>query len=321
MSSAPYGFYAGLAMAAGTLLLNSIPWVAVFLLTQYIGLSLHVLKDRDTCTRVQKRISRSSHIADGGKNYGYSVGWGYIASISITNTDNGTTYDCWILCTATAFKALTEDVPVAASSTASTASATMTIYQRLGPFWGPWFKKRTIPVESWAPRAEQVTILDAIQAHQVAKRHTVCYIHGPPGSGKSMIGLMLTERLKGSYCNTLKPWQPGDALGSLHNEVEPTAEAPLIVAFDEVDGVLVRLHTGAILPHKSFPTEIIDKASWNQFLDNIHRGMFPHLIVVMTSNRGPEFVRALCPSYLREGRVDMVFELKKVAQDALSADA
>jgi hypothetical protein len=138
---------------------------------------------------------------------------------------------------------------------------------------------------------------------------------------------MLTERLKGSYCNTLKPWQPGDALGSLHNEVEPTAEAPLIVAFDEVDGVLVRLHTGAILPHKSFPTEIIDKASWNQFLDNIHRGMFPHLIVVMTSNRGPEFVRALCPSYLREGRVDMVFELQKqqqqqkVAQDALSADA
>jgi hypothetical protein len=56
--------------------------------------------------------------------------------------------------------------------------------------------------------------------------------------------------------------------------------------------------------------------------------MFPHLIVVMTSNRGPEFVRALCPSYLREGRVDMVFELQKqqqqqqkVAQDALSADA
>ena len=318
MSSAPYGFYAGLAMAAGTLLLNSIPWVAVFLLTQYIGLSLHVLKDRDTCIRVQKRLTRSSHIADGGKNYGYSVGWGFIASISVTSTDNGITYDCWILCTAAAFKALTEDV---SSSSSSSSSASMTIYQRLGPLWNPWFKKRTIPVESWAPRAEQVTILDAIQAHQMAKRHTVCYIHGPPGSGKSMIGLMLAERLKGSYCNTLKPWQPGDALGSLHNEVEPTAEAPLIVAFDEVDGVLVRVHTGAILPHKNFTTEIIDKASWNQFFDNIHRGMFPHLIVVMTSNRGPEFVRALCPSYLREGRVDIVFELNKVAQDALSADA
>ena len=42
-TNAPIGFYAGLAMAAGTLLLNSVPWVAVFLLTQYIGLSLHVL--------------------------------------------------------------------------------------------------------------------------------------------------------------------------------------------------------------------------------------------------------------------------------------
>jgi len=293
-------------MAAGTLLLNSIPWVAVFLLTQYIGLSLHVLKDRDVCARVQKRLGRSSHITDGGKNYGYAVGWGYIASVSITKTDHAINYDCWLLCTATAFKKLTEDTLTATTTTKST----ITLYQRLGAFWHPWFKKRTVPVEAWIPRIDQVTILDSIQAHQKRVGHTVCYIHGEPGGGKSILGIMLAKQLKGSYCNTLKPWQPGDSLGSLHNEVEPSEESPLIVSFDEIDGVLTQF---PLQPHKNYPIEILDKHGWNHFFDEIHRGLFPHTIVLLTSNRDPDFIRGLCPSFLRLGRVDLIFELTKRA--------
>jgi len=305
-TAAPYGFSAGLAMAAGTLLLNSIPWVAVFLLVQYIGLSLHVLKDRDVCARIQKRIGRSSHIADDGKSYGYSIGWGYIANISITKTDQAINYDCWLLCTALAFKKLTEDTLTATTAT----KTTITLYQRFGAFWHPWFKKRTVPVEAWIPRIEQVAILDTIQAHQKRVGHTVCYIHGDPGGGKSILGIMLARQLKGSYCNTLKPWQPGDSLGSLHNEVEPSEECPLIVSFDEVDSVLTRF---PLQPHKNFPTEILDKHGWNHFFDEIHRGLFPHTIVLLTSNRDPDFIRGLCPSFLRPGRVDLIFELNRKA--------
>jgi hypothetical protein len=42
-------------------------------------------------------------------------------------------------------------------------------------------------------------------------------------------------------------------------------------------------------------------------LDEIDRGMFPHLVLVLTSNRDPAFIRALDPSYIREGRVDLTF--------------
>jgi hypothetical protein len=55
------------------------------------------------------------------------------------------------------------------------------------------------------------------------------------------------------------------------------------------------------------PISIGDKAGWNKFLDEIDRGMFPHLVLVLTSNRDPAFIRALDPSYIREGRVDLTF--------------
>ena len=41
--------------------------------------------------------------------------------------------------------------------------------------------------------------------------------------------------------------------------------------------------------------------------------MYPNTILLLTSNRGPEFVRALDPSYIREGRVDLILELAPAA--------
>jgi hypothetical protein len=40
--------------------------------------------------------------------------------------------------------------------------------------------------------------------------------------------------------------------------------------------------------------------------------LFPHVVILLTSNRGPEFIRGLCPSYIRPGRVDLVFEKARV---------
>jgi hypothetical protein len=49
--------------------------------------------------------------------------------------------------------------------------------------------------------------------------------------------------------------------------------------------------------------------------------LFPHVVILLTSNRGPDFIRALCPSYIRPGRVDLVFELNKGAGRSLAGDA
>ena len=292
---------------------NAVPWVMVFLITQLFGVRLYVIKDKEVCLRAQKRLTNSSHVADGGKGYGFSVGRWYFACVSIERTEYADNYDIWMIATKASFEALTRETappPAAADSNNADENETvpdckaMTVFDRVGTFTHVWFKKRSITLPEIVPRPDQEIVLEAICAHQKKRRHTVVFLHGPPGSGKSMLGVMLARRLGAGYCNTLKPWQPGDTLADLYAEVEPSAEKPLVVAFDEFDGPLMAIHRG-IPPHKAVPISVGDKAGWNKFMDEIDRGMFPFLVLVLTSNRDPAFIRALDPSYIRDGRVDL----------------
>jgi hypothetical protein len=307
-----------MSFLTGALLMlwSAIPWVAIFLITQLVGVRLYIVKDKEVGGRIQKRLRYSSHVADGGKKYGYAVGRWYLASVSVDVTDYGDHFNIWMVATAASFDALTAEtidttaVTTTGSTTDTGTDKRLTIYSRVGTYSHVWFTKRTISLTNQTPRTEQSVIIDAVCEHHTKRGHTVVYLHGPPGSGKSMVGIMLAQRLGGSYCNTLKPWQPGDTLANLYAEVDPTAEVPLVLVFDEFDGALMAIHNG-IPAHKAIPIAVADKAGWNKFFDEIDRGMFPHLLVVLTSNRDPAFVRALDPSYIRDGRVDLTFALSK----------
>jgi hypothetical protein len=139
----------------------------------------------------------------------------------------------------------------------------------------------------------------------------VVHIYGPPGTGKSMIGILVTNEFASSFCNTLKPWMPGDTLSCLLNEVEPTPQKPLILVFDEFDMVIYKIHIGIPI-HKNVPTSVPDKAGWNHMLDSIQRGMYPNIILILTSNKNPEYINSLDTSYIRKGRVDLTFEMTDV---------
>ena len=90
--------------------------------------------------------------------------------------------------------------------------------------------------------------------------------------------------------------------------MEPTPQKPLVIVFDEFDMVLEKIHVG-IPPHKNIPIAVSDKPSWNHLLDSIQRGMYPNIILILTSNRAPEYIHSLDPSYIRKGRVDLTFEM------------
>jgi hypothetical protein len=304
-------------------LLQSVPWSSIFLLTQLFGIRLYTLTDREVCLRLQRRLRWSSHTMNGNKLAGYSAGRWYFLCLSVTPGDTGDKFDLWMVSTAPSFEALTGEAEpaaqpqttqkvVGAESPAAPAplpKKQLDVYARTGSYYNVWWRRRKISIDAIEARPAQETILADVEALYRRRGHAVVFVHGAPGTGKSMLGPLLAFRLNGSYCNTLKPWQPNDTLAELYNESEASADRPLIISFDEFDGPLVRIHTGAIDPHKNLPTAILDKPGWNHFLDEIGRGMYPHLILLLTSNRDPEFIRSLDPSYIREGRVDLVMPL------------
>jgi hypothetical protein len=98
------------------------------------------------------------------------------------------------------------------------------------------------------------------------------------------------------------------SIGSLYLDIEPSSNVPLVIVFDEFDIALTEIHKG-IEPHKNIPISVQDKAGWNHMLDEINIGMYPNLILILTSNKSPEFIKDMDPSYIREGRINLTFEM------------
>jgi Cdc6-like AAA superfamily ATPase len=90
----------------------------------------------------------------------------------------------------------------------------------------------------------------------------------------------------------------------------PTEEKPLILVLEEFDILINKIHHNLIQMHKHIPIQVKDKTSWNTLFDRIDRGLYPNLIVLLTSNVNPEYVDNLDKSYLRQGRVNNRYHLK-----------
>lgn len=294
--------------------LTCVPWTFVFLLLGPLGIKLYVLNDIDECKRIQKRISNScTHITDNNRGYGYAIGYWYLLHVSISKSDYGDVYNAWIISSESSYKTLTGDkndnnIVISNLDDSVSPKTDITVYERLGSFANPWFKRRILKIQAMQPRLVQDVVIQTIKEHYDVHKHTVAYIHGPPGTGKSAIGILLTNMFKSSYCNNLKLWQPGDNLASLYADVEPTDSSPLIIVFDEFDIPLQKIHAG-ILTHPKLPIQIANKNGWNQLMDEIHIGIYPNIIILLISNQPPHFIRSLDPSYIREGRVDLTFNL------------
>lgn len=290
----------------------------MFLITQIFGIRLYYIKKSEECTRIQNRIKVSSHTTDGGKCYGYSYGYWYLLHLT---GDGDESMSAYIIATAESYLALTEETKQEEKSLLeqgwkppeTTHESKIEIYERYGEFGRTWFKKRSREAKD-VPMGQQGSVVDKIIEHYMKRGHTVAFIHGPPGTGKSMIGILVANKFSSSFCNTLKPWQPGDTIGCLLSEIEPRPPKPLIIVFDEIDLTILKIHEG-IPSHKTVPTVVQDKSGWNNMFDAIQRGFYPNIIVIITSNKGPDFINSLDPSYIRKRRVDLTFEITESLVD------
>ena len=298
-----------------TTIIGGVPWIAFLMFTQYVGIRQYRIRDLETAKRIQGRLTRSSSGDERNRRMGWSAGFWYFLNIDILHYGGTEAMEVWMIATNDSYTRLTEQEVIYTTpgdpDKEIEKKSHITVIQRVGSYYNTDFSQRSILI-GFKPSHSQAQVIGRIKDAFHKERSCVAFLHGPPGTGKSMVGLLLADSLGGKICSNLQPWQPGNTLVTLHNEASPTKERPLIVMIDEVDIALMKIHCGSITPHKNIPIAITDKSSWNRFLDEINRGMYPWTILLMTANRGPDFVRGLDPSYIRAGRVNIIEELTEI---------
>jgi hypothetical protein len=318
-----------LYLSIGVALLNSFPWQLIFLYTKSYGIRCYSLMKKEECKRIQKKIgNNTSHMTDNNKGVGYAIGYWYIMNIDISINDGAEQYKIMLIATESSYRFLIKDDEEDDDSDdetnhnsnnilednslmkSSKPKKNINIWQRLGSHNNRWYRKRTIKVPKLIALAHQQPIIKTIIDYYDENKHAVVFLHGSPGSGKSIIGILLTNYYSSSYCESLQLWKPGDSFDNIYTEVEPTEEKPLIILLNEIDIGLIEITKG-VPDHKNIDISIQNKTGWNNLFDSINLGMYPNVIIIMTSNKTPKFINDLDPSYLRSERVDFIFEVEK----------
>ena len=185
----------------------------------------------------------------------------------------------------------------------------ITLYKRNNYYLNIGYCKKKINIGDNIPTNSQKLIINEIITLFKQKNRIVCYLYGKFGQGKTFLTYLLANQLKCSLCKTFNPTDPGDELSELYAIIQPTEDNPLIVLLDEVDIMINAIHNQNIIPHKNIAREVYNKTTWNIFLDNIDFGHFPHLILIMCSNKTPKEINQLDTSYMRKNRVHYMKEV------------
>lgn len=197
----------------------------------------------------------------------------------------------------------------------SKKSRKIAFYEREGTaYWNLFYVQRQIESTTLIPRQNQSNIVEHIYQEFVQRNYVVALLYGEPGKGKSMIPYFLAKYMldstsprykKVSLIDTFNPFQPGEKFSTLYTRISPTKDSPLIVVIEEIDIMMNKLHNNTLVQHRDIPTLISTKIDWNMFLDRFDRGLYPHIIFIMTTNKSAEYFDELDPSYMRLNRVNI----------------
>lgn len=278
--------------------LLTLVWELVPFIFSSLGIKIYTHTERSIFQTVCNKLKGNRH----GKVFNSKIsGWvmGKFYLCHITHTHKGPS-SVSIISTEKYYKNLIrsdEEIPKNVK--------TIDIFSRGGSFKQLYYLKETIRYER-TPIGDQGRILEEIKDFFKVKKSGCVMIYGPPGCGKSTIGLLLASELKGDYTDSFCPLDPGDTLCQVVASME---KGPRIIMLEEFDKMIEKIHFSGVKSHDKIPTSISDKSSWNKFLDKIERGQHPDVLLVLTTNRTPEYIDSLDPSYIRKGRVDLRFEM------------
>lgn len=138
----------------------------------------------------------------------------------------------------------------------------------------------------------------------------VFMVCGPPATGKTSAGVRAAQILGANtvVCTCLDPSRAGNLISEAvkaRDEHDPSAALVLII--NEFDIVLDRL--GCIPCHPTLVTEVTDKGSWNDWLDDVYR--WKNVVIWLTSNADARKIASYDPSLTRAIRVTVQFRITR----------
>lgn len=200
--------------------------------------------------------------------------------------------------------------------------AIINVCTRHGTYTDFYYNSHKLNVSGLQPKGDQEQIMNTILAHYRKYKRGTFFIQGPPATGKSSIGYLLAKELKAPFTHQLDPTLPGDSIYRWIQNMnhDDDQNAPCILVIEEADTMIRKIHSGNVEKNVNIPTDVHDKTTWSNFLDDMV--FYTNVILILTSNTPKKVLDALDPSYLRKGRVSMVLEMtQSVLEDETTASS
>lgn len=211
--------------------------------------------------------------------------------------------------------------PAAEGGPSESAGPTIPTWARLGDLnSGINFTKTDGTLCPGTPTGDQRAAIETILSMARASStngfgfNVSALLYGPPGSGKTQVGLYLALALGGAACLEHNPLDPGGGLVLLLLLLKagPTKTKPLVVALNEWDACVQSVFTtpGKYRGDIAVP-EVWGKSSYCNYMDRFPR--HDNVPFVFTANSAPEELARIDPAIVRDGRFDVVLQLRAVS--------
>jgi hypothetical protein len=294
-------------------------FIAPLLIGHLFRIQGYKITDQTECNTLIKKlnIKRSTFIQN-EKPFGFFYGkWfiGYICSQdSSTQQNNGQVMYIIIRCAH--FEAIKKCSEVEINETGEQVDQKIIkIRERRGNPWWWEYTERQYNATKYLqkePRDYQTEIIKdmlSIVDGKASKSGTF-FIYGEPGTGKSLLTLLLAKQIGAYYCDSWKPTDPGDTLSRVYSAISPDEEKPLVLVLEECDKILFDVLDGKIVQHKHILIQVREKSDWNGMLDKVtDLGFYPHTILILTSNVYLDKINERDKSLLRKGRIDKAYHI------------
>ena len=311
-------------------LLTSIPILYTFpmILAHFFKIQGYKISDQTECNQLINKLQiRRSVFYQNGRPFGLFYGKWYIGYIYSNESQHGSQGQImYIIMKRATYESTTGKTSLLRPDTASAADSNnaavpenkiIDIRERRGnPWWWEYADRKYDATKflKREPRDYQQNIIADILSiiKNKSSRSGTFFIYGEPGTGKSLLTLLLAKQIGAYYCDTWKPTDPGDNLSKVYSTVSPDDDKPLVLVLEECDRLIMNVLDGNVKPHLYIPIPMMDKSDWNSMLDKVtDLGFYPNLILILTSNVSRDDIHEKDASVLRDGRIDKAYHMTR----------